>query len=89
MAQTTKLELTQLLTARNADLEAARLRIAQLEGDVAALQSRLLRDAPRPQPAARTRPTYTPTAEQLARRAAMDRARELAMATGTVVRATA
>jgi hypothetical protein len=34
----TKLELQQALNARNAELETARLRIAQLEGDVAVLQ---------------------------------------------------
>jgi chromosome segregation ATPase len=37
----TKLELQQALSARNAELEAARLRIAELEGDKAALQSEL------------------------------------------------
>jgi hypothetical protein len=40
MASITKLELQQALAARNAELEAARLRIAELEGDVAALKSK-------------------------------------------------
>lgn len=35
----TKLELSQALAERNAQLEAARLRIAELEGDVMALKS--------------------------------------------------
>jgi hypothetical protein len=40
-AKPTKLELAQALAERNAQLEAARLRIAELEGDKAALQSKL------------------------------------------------
>ena len=42
--RTTKLELAQALQARNTELEAARLRIAELEGDVAALTSQLGRE---------------------------------------------
>lgn len=41
--RTTKLELQQALAARNAELETARLRIAELEGDVAALDAKLER----------------------------------------------
>lgn len=39
MASITKLELQQALTVRNTELEAARLRIAELEGDVASLKA--------------------------------------------------
>jgi hypothetical protein len=86
MASITKIELQQALTARNGELEAARLRIAELEGDVAALKSQL---AKRPAQVARAvyvRPTYEPTAEQLAYRASLAQAREFAMRTGTVVK---
>lgn len=38
---TTKLELTQLLAERNTQLEAARLRIAELEGDLEVARRRL------------------------------------------------
>lgn len=80
--KTTKLELSQLLAARNSELEAARLRIAELEGDVAALKARVT--TPRP-----ARPTYVAppaTDEQLKLRAAMAAAKELAMRTGRSVR---
>lgn len=53
----TKLELSQALAERNAQLEAARLRIAELEGDVMALKSQFARvDAPRTPPVVRTGP---------------------------------
>jgi hypothetical protein len=90
MAATTKLELQQLLAARNRELVAARTRIAELEGDVASLKAlndraaAALAQRVRPQ-----RPSYTPpepSAEQLALRAAMAAAKELAMRTGRSVR---
>lgn len=40
MANVTKLELQQLLAARNAEVEALRLRVAELEGDIVALKAR-------------------------------------------------
>lgn len=83
---TTKLELSQALTARNTELEAARLRIAELEGDVAALTAKLERaEAASPT----QRPRYQPrpaTADQLAYRAACAAAREMAMRTGRSVK---
>lgn len=84
MAATTKLELTQLLAARNGELEAARLRIAELEGDVAALKGQLAK-----QPAQRAvyvRPQREATPEQLAYRAALAQARDFAMRTGKSVK---
>lgn len=39
MSRITKLELTQLLTKANAEIEALRLRVATLEGDKAALHT--------------------------------------------------
>lgn len=84
MASTTKLELQQALAARNTELEAARLRIAELEGDVTALKAQLNK---RPaQRAVYVRPTYEPSAEQLSYRAALQQAREFAMRTGTCVK---
>jgi predicted nuclease with TOPRIM domain len=44
MTRFTKIELSQALAARNTELEAARLRIAELEGDVSALQAQLGRE---------------------------------------------
>ncbi len=88
MSRTTKLELTQLLSARNSELEAARVRIAELEGDVAALKSQLAK-TPAAQPLRPTRPVYTPrpaTPEQLAFRAKLAAARELAITTGRCIR---
>lgn len=90
MATATKLELTQLLAARNSELEAARLRIAELEGDVAALKA--LNDRAAAAIAQRVkpeRPAYVPreaTPEQLTYRATLVAARELAMRTGRSVR---
>ena len=90
MAAVTKLELQQLLAARNAELVAARTRIAELEGDVAALKA--LNDRAAVALAQRVRPerpAYVPreaTPEQLALRAAMAAAKELAMRTGRSVR---
>lgn len=51
MPRTTKLELQQALAERNTQLEAARLRIAELEGDVAALKGQLARNAQAVRPA--------------------------------------
>ena len=96
--RTTKLELSQALTARNTELEAARLRIAELEGDVAALTAQLgrerahtetLREALDGLAVPTQRPRYQPrpaTAEQLAFRAACEKARAMAMATGRSVK---
>lgn len=81
MAATTKLELSQHLATRNKELEAARLRIAELEGDVAALKAVAARQ---PTP----RPVYTPpapSAAQLTYRAKCAAAREAAMRTGRAV----
>lgn len=64
MPRITKLELQQLLNTRNAELEAARIRISELTGDVQALRAKLERieaqqaavgcpikvDAPKPAP---------------------------------------
>lgn len=75
MPRTTKLELSQLLAARNEELNAARLRISVLEGELA-LRPRIPAPAPRviaPRPA-RVLPAY------------MVAARELAMRTGCVVK---
>lgn len=82
MASITKLELQQALAARNAELEAARLRIAELEGDVAALKAQVARagSAQRGAPARSAYVPREPSTEVLERRALMVRARELAMA---------
>ena len=87
MASITKLELQQALAARNAELEAARLRIAELEGDVAALKAQAARVGSA-QRGAPTRSAYVPrepSPEVLARRTLMARAKELAMAGKRVV----
>lgn len=95
MASITKLELQQALAARNTELEAARLRIAELEGDVAALQAQLgrerahveqLREAADSLVRDPVRPVREPSAEQLAYRAACAAARDLAMRTGRSVK---
>lgn len=75
MSRTTKLELTQLLAARNEELNAARLRISVLEAELA-LRPRT--------PAPAKRVTYTPAPRVLP--AHMVAARELAMRTGCVVK---
>ena len=84
MAQTTKLELSQLLAARNKELEAARLRIAELEGDVVALKAKLAvvpaTQAPRP-----AYQSPAPSCAQIAFRARLAAAREAAMTTGKSV----
>ena len=72
---TTKLELTQLLAARNAELEAARLRISVLEGELA-LRPR----SPEAKPA---RAAHVRTPYQLPAHFAA--AREAAMRLGTTV----
>ncbi len=80
---TTKLELTQLLAARNTDLEAARVRISILEGELAL----------RPRPSAPTLARLRYLAQRDAaptgwvRPAWMEAARAQAMATGSVVKA--
>lgn len=77
---TTKLELAQLLATRNAELEAARLRIADLEGQLMAAKGRA--------PSVK-RSTYVPRPvdpEVLHRREAMAAAKAAAMAGGCSVR---
>lgn len=88
MASVTKLELSQALAARNTELEAARLRIAELEGDVAALNAKLARagSATRGAPVRSAYVPREPSAEQLSYREAARRAREHAMATGQSVK---
>ena len=88
MATITKLELQQALTARNAELEAARLRIATLEGDVAALSAKLARadSASRGAPVRSAYVPREPSAQQTAFRAACAQARDLAMRTGKSVK---
>lgn len=74
MSRTTKFELGQLLTARNEELAAARMRISVLEGELALVK--------RPAPA---KPAYIPrepSPEVMARRAAMALARDEAVRTG-------
>lgn len=86
--RTTKLELSQALQARNAEPEAARLRIAELEGDVASLKAINNRAAVKPEVIRHTyvRVAREPSAEQLAFRAACARARDFAMRTGQSVK---
>lgn len=84
--RTTKLELAQALQARNAELEAARLRIAELEGDVAALKAKLERAPSTVTKAVYVRPERQLTPDQLAYRAALAQAREFAMRTGRSVK---
>lgn len=67
---TTKLELTQLLAQRNTELEAARMRISVLEGELALRPQRQHRAAP----------------QQWQRPAHMEAARQRAMANGCVVK---
>lgn len=90
MPRTTKLELEQLLASANAEREALRTRVAEMEGTIEALKSQLAKAAASAaQPLRPTRPVYTPpapTAEQLAFRARMAAARELAMRTGRTIR---
>lgn len=86
MAAPTKLELTQTLAARNAELQAARLRIAELEGDVAALKAINSRVGAKVANTVRTRPVYQPTEAQLEVRARMQAARDEAMRTGHTVK---
>ena len=75
---TTKLELTQLLATRNTELEAARLRISILEGELA------LRPRVAAAPANTNRKVIAPRAEWV-RPSWMEAARAKAMATGSVV----
>lgn len=78
----TKLELTQLLATRNEELQAARLRISVLEGELA------LR--PRAQSQSQAKPfvhtPYVPPQWQLDRMAALAAAKAEAMRTGRCVR---
>ena len=65
---TTKLELTQLLAQRNKELEAARLRISVLEGELA-LRPRNEAATPLKQPrATRTLPSHFAAAREAAMR---------------------
>lgn len=86
MSRTTKLELQQALAARNGELEAARLRIAELEGDVMALKGQLAKRPTEVTRAVYVRPQREPSAEQLAYRAALAQARERAMRWGRSVK---
>lgn len=70
----TKLELQQALSERNAQLEAARLRIAELEGDINVLRMRL----------GAVQPTSTVVRSNY--QLACQKARELAQRTGKCVR---
>ena len=78
---TTKLELTQLLATRNADLEAARLSISVLEGELA-LRPRASAPVLKP---LRVYTPPAPSADVLMRRAAMAQAKAAAMAHGYAV----
>ena len=80
MTKYTKLELAQALAARNEELNAARLRISQLEGDIGVLQSKLLNKAT---PAVR-RTAFYEFDPSIA--GDFKRASELARATGGLVR---
>lgn len=74
MSRITKLELQQALAERNQQLEAARLRIAQLEGDLEALRNK------------QQRPTNTLTFVE-ERRRKMQLAKAAAMSCGMTVKA--
>ena len=88
MAVTTKLELQQLLNVANAERESLRVRVAELQGTVGALKAQL--EAAKAHGALRqgqrVRPVYEPSPEQLARRAAMQAAKDQAMRSGCVVK---
>lgn len=86
MASPTKLELTQRLVATGKELEAARLRIAELEGDVAALKAINSRVNAKIANTVRTRSVYQPSEAQLEVRARMAAARDEAMRTGRSVK---
>jgi regulator of replication initiation timing len=78
MTKLTKIELQQALNTIGAEVEALRLENAQLKATLA------MRPAAKP-----ARPAYVPsapTAQQLAIRASMTAARELAMRSGVSVR---
>lgn len=79
MASTTKLELQQRLIATAKELDAARIRIAELEGDVTALKAQVVR-VDSAQRGAPTRSAYVPkppSEDQLAFRGLMARCKEL------------
>lgn len=78
MSRTTKLELQQALSALGAEVEALRVENAQLKATLA------VRAAAKPAPRVYVAPQ--PTAEQLAYRAAMVAARDLAIRTGRTVK---
>ena len=88
---TTKLELTQLLAERNAQLEAARLRISTLEGDVTMWQSKFARaEQARLEHAVRVLPAPLRVVRQPhALPAHFAAARDAAMRTGTTIKVTA
>lgn len=82
----TKAQLVDLCVVRNGEVEALRLRVAELEGDVQALKGA----AVRARAGGPVRSAYVPAppnAEVLARRAAMAAAREAAMRGGVAVKA--
>lgn len=81
LAKATKLELINLLTAANAEREALRVTVAELQGTVEMLR----KHQPAPAKPAYVRPAYVPSPEQLALREAMAAAKALAMATGRSV----
>ncbi len=76
----TKLELTQLLATRNEELQAARLRISILEGELA------LRPRAQSQAKPFVHTPYVPPQWQLDRMAALAAAKAEAMRTGRCVR---
>lgn len=97
MSRTTKLELQQALSALGAEVEALRVeastlrednRILRITLDAAnkELEAAALAAAAKPAPRVRTYVAPQPTAEQLAYRAAMVAARDLAIRTGRTVK---
>lgn len=86
MASITKLELQQRLLATAKELDAARIRIAELEGDVMALKGQLAKRPTEVTRAVYVRPQREPSAEQLAYRATLAQARDFAMRTGRSVK---
>ena len=80
-AKATKLELINLLTAANAEREALRVTVAEHAATIAMLNARGSRG-----PRVSTYQPSAPSAEVLARRAAMAAAKAQAIATGRSVR---
>lgn len=87
MARTTKLELSQALAALGTEVQALRVKCAEQAATIEALKA-AKPSAPNaaPERATFVRKPYEPSAEQLALRAAMAAAREMAMKTGRSVR---